>query len=58
MTHAAIRPEMRKQLGITDSMFRISVGLEAAEDLIGDLNQALNSIKEFQAPQSFCNFTS
>lgn len=46
MTHASISPEMRKKLGITDNLIRVSVGLEAAEDLVEDFNQALNSIKE------------
>lgn len=46
MTHASISPEMRKRLGITDNLIRVSVGLEAAEDLVEDFNQALNSIKE------------
>lgn len=43
MTHASISPEERKVLGITDSLIRISVGLEDADDLIEDLNQALKS---------------
>lgn len=42
MTHAAIPEEERKELGITDSLIRLSVGIEDAEDLIEDLNQALN----------------
>ncbi|MGM0875617.1 MAG: bifunctional cystathionine gamma-lyase/homocysteine desulfhydrase [Bacillota bacterium] len=41
MTHASIPPERRKELGITDGLIRISVGLEDVEDLIDDLNQAL-----------------
>lgn len=43
MSHAAIPPERRKELGIGDNLIRISVGLEEAEDLIDDLNQAINS---------------
>ena len=42
MSHAAIPPERRKELGIGDNLIRISVGLEEAEDLIEDLNQAIN----------------
>jgi len=41
MTHASIPPETRKQLGISDTLVRISVGIEDAEDLIRDLDQAL-----------------
>lgn len=41
MTHASIPEEDRKKLGITDSLIRISVGIEDAEDLIADLDQAL-----------------
>jgi cystathionine beta-lyase/cystathionine gamma-synthase len=43
MTHASIPAEHRKVLGITDSLIRISVGLEDADDLVEDLNQALKS---------------
>lgn len=41
MTHASIPVERRKELGITDGLIRISVGLEDVEDLIDDLKQAL-----------------
>lgn len=41
MTHASIPAERRAELGITDGLVRISVGLEDAEDLIEDLEQAL-----------------
>jgi cystathionine gamma-lyase len=41
MTHASIPPEMRKALGIDDSLIRLSVGIEDAEDLIADLDSAL-----------------
>ncbi|MGB9741659.1 MAG: trans-sulfuration enzyme family protein [candidate division WOR-3 bacterium] len=44
MTHASMPPEIRKQAGITDGLVRISVGIEAVEDLIADLKQALNSV--------------
>lgn len=43
MTHASIPAERRAELGITDGLVRISVGLEDAEDLIEDLKQALES---------------
>ncbi|MDQ3133792.1 MAG: PLP-dependent aspartate aminotransferase family protein, partial [Acidobacteriota bacterium] len=45
MTHAAVLPEMRQRLGITDGLVRISVGLEDTDDIIADLDQALGKIK-------------
>ncbi|EGK07783.1 bifunctional cystathionine gamma-lyase/homocysteine desulfhydrase [Kroppenstedtia eburnea] len=41
MTHASIPPERRRELGITDGLIRISVGVEDPEDLMEDLEQAL-----------------
>lgn len=41
MTHASVAKEVREQIGITDTLVRISVGIENVEDLIADLNQAL-----------------
>lgn len=43
MTHASIPAARREELGITDGLVRISVGLEDVEDLIEDLKQALES---------------
>lgn len=45
MTHASVDADLRAQLGITDSLIRLSVGLEDVEDLIADLEQALQKIK-------------
>ncbi|TCS96904.1 bifunctional cystathionine gamma-lyase/homocysteine desulfhydrase [Hazenella coriacea] len=42
MTHASIPAERRAQLGITDGLIRISVGVEDLEDLIADLEQAMS----------------
>ncbi|WP_336246095.1 cystathionine gamma-synthase [Paracrocinitomix mangrovi] len=42
MTHAAIPKEEREKSGVVDSLIRLSVGVEDAEDLINDLKQALN----------------
>lgn len=42
MTHASIPRERRLELGITDGLIRISVGIEDADDLIEDLEQALS----------------
>jgi cystathionine beta-lyase/cystathionine gamma-synthase len=44
MTHASIPPEVRRGLGIGDSLVRLSVGLEHVEDLWGDLEGALADI--------------
>ncbi|MEQ8750386.1 MAG: PLP-dependent transferase, partial [Amphiplicatus sp.] len=41
MTHASIPPERRKELGVDDSLVRLSVGVEDLEDLRADLAQAL-----------------
>ena len=43
MTHASVPPEKRKALGISDTLIRLSVGIEDAEDLIADLANALQS---------------
>ncbi len=43
MTHASIPRERRLELGITDGLIRVSIGIEDAEDLIADLKQALDS---------------
>ena len=43
-THQRIGPEARAELGITDSMLRLSVGLEDADDLIADLSFALDQV--------------
>jgi cystathionine gamma-lyase len=44
MTHASIPPKVREEVGITDSLVRISVGIEHIDDLIEDLDQALKKI--------------
>jgi cystathionine gamma-lyase len=41
MTHASVPLEMREKMGLTDSLVRLSVGIEAVEDLIEDLEQAM-----------------
>jgi cystathionine beta-lyase len=40
MTHKSIPAEKRKAAGVADSLIRLSVGLEDANDLINDLQQA------------------
>lgn len=44
MTHSPYTQEERESAGITDSLIRLSVGLENPKDIIADLNQALNQI--------------
>ncbi len=44
MTHAALGVKGRKAIGITDGLVRISVGIEDADDILDDLDQALNAI--------------
>jgi cystathionine beta-lyase/cystathionine gamma-synthase len=44
MTHAALGEEGRKQIGLTDGMVRISVGIEDTQDILADLDQALAAI--------------
>lgn len=44
MTHAVVPEEMRMKMGITDTLLRLSVGLEAYEDIWEDLENALNRI--------------
>jgi cystathionine beta-lyase/cystathionine gamma-synthase len=41
MTHASVPPELRQKMGLSDSLVRLSVGIEDVEDLIEDLDQAL-----------------
>tara|TARA_B100000941_G_scaffold174269_1_gene124640 strand:- start:207 stop:599 length:393 start_codon:yes stop_codon:yes gene_type:complete len=42
MTHASVPAEIREKIGITDGLIRLSVGIESVEDLIEDIDQALN----------------
>src|SRR5690606_18925111 len=44
MTHAVVPPEARAAAGISDGLVRLSVGLEDADDIIADLNQALAAV--------------
>ena len=44
MTHASVPPERRLQIGITDDMVRVSVGIEDIDDLKDDLAQALDRV--------------
>lgn len=44
MTHASVNADLKERMGITQGLIRLSVGLEEADDLIGDLDQALSRI--------------
>ena len=48
MTHASVPPEVRAQLGISDSLVRLSVGIENVEDLLADLESALKAASSAQ----------
>ena len=41
MTHSSVAPEERQKIGITDTLVRLSVGIENADDLVADLAQAM-----------------
>ena len=53
MTHKSIPVEKRRAAGVADSLIRLSVGLEESEDLVRDLEQAFEKIKQEKA--SFIN---
>jgi cystathionine beta-lyase/cystathionine gamma-synthase len=44
MTHASMPPEVRERVGITEGLVRLSVGIEDADDIIADLDQALHHV--------------
>jgi cystathionine gamma-lyase len=44
MTHASVPPEKRREIGISDSLVRLSVGVEDVNDLINELDEVLQSL--------------
>ena len=44
MTHASVEANRRAALGISEGLVRLSVGVEDADDLLGDLEQALHGL--------------
>jgi cystathionine gamma-lyase len=42
MTHASIPPEIREEIGISDGLVRLSVGIESIDDLMLDIENSLN----------------
>jgi cystathionine beta-lyase/cystathionine gamma-synthase len=57
MTHADVPAEKRLEIGITDGLIRLSVGLEAPEDIIADLEQALATATESAERNAQCAAT-
>ena len=49
MTHAAMAPEVRAAAGISDGLLRLSIGIEALEDLREDLDDALARVAALDA---------
>jgi len=49
MTHASVPADDRSKLGITDGLVRLSCGVEECEDLLADLDQALDGLPESAA---------
>jgi O-succinylhomoserine sulfhydrylase len=41
-THASVSPDKQAEMGVTEGLLRINVGLEDAQDVIDDLDQALS----------------
>jgi cystathionine beta-lyase/cystathionine gamma-synthase len=46
MTHQPLGPERRAEIGITDSLIRVSVGIEAVEDLRADFERGFDAMGE------------
>ena len=44
MTHASIPKDRREEIGITDGLVRLSIGIEDVDDLLEDLSQAIDSV--------------
>lgn len=51
MTHASVPEEERRQMGIEDSLLRLSVGLEYVDDLIADFEQAFAAVEAMMTKQ-------
>ncbi len=56
MTHAGVEPSSKQRLKITDNLVRLSIGIENYEDLIWDINQALEKVAMLDTAKSsdFC----
>jgi len=49
MTHASIPPEARAELGLSDTLIRLSPGCESADDLVEDLLEGLSQVESARA---------
>jgi cystathionine beta-lyase len=56
MTHKSIPADKRRAAGVADSLIRLSVGLEEVDDLIHDIEQALNKTQTFIAEIKLASF--
>jgi cystathionine beta-lyase/cystathionine gamma-synthase len=56
MTHAPVSPEALAAAGISQGLIRLSVGLEASDDLAADLLQALAAARAAQKPEPVAVF--
>ena len=54
MTHAPMEPEARRRAGIGDTLLRLSVGIEAAEDLVRDLGRGLDRATALREGNALC----
>ena len=52
MTHASVPPEQKALLGISDSLVRLSVGVEDVADILADLRQALEASQRAAAAEA------
>ncbi len=52
MTHIAVDPESRREMGVTDKLVRLSIGLENVKDIIWDIEQALEKVEIAQIETS------
>jgi cystathionine beta-lyase/cystathionine gamma-synthase len=41
MSHASVPSQIREELGITENLMRLSIGIESLDDLVADLQQAM-----------------
>jgi cystathionine gamma-synthase len=56
MTHAPVSPEALQEAGISQSLIRLSVGLEAGEDLVEDVLRGLAAARAARAPEPVAVF--
>ncbi len=55
MTHGSVPPEVRERLGITDGLVRFSVGIEDVNDLIADIESALDAVRAVEPSEATAN---